>query len=68
MQKKVRGDHVPSFLFFAKLERYKRIGYYSDDIGCSSVDLNSLIVPQIVFVNWKLFLDSVQFFIMEFFC
>ena len=49
MQKKVRGDHVPGF--FAKPERYKRFVYYSDDIGCGSVDLNSLINPQIVFVN-----------------
>lgn len=55
MQKKVRGDHVPGFFFFAKPERYKRIVYYSDDNGCGSVDLNSLINPQIVFVNWIAF-------------
>lgn len=66
MQKKVRGDHVPGFFFFAKPERYKRIVYYSDDIGCGSVDLNSLINRKL-FLLIELLLDSVQFFIMELF-
>lgn len=44
---------------------YKRVSYYSIDIRCSSLTLNSLLVVQTVYIDLKLFLkqysDSVEF-------
>ena len=37
-------------------KRYRRVVYYSADICCSSPNLNSLLVAQIVYIDLKLFL------------